>query len=48
MIQGIGLGIGINRQRFGSGGTPPSPLFSTTQWQLLTVTFWNNITDTWN
>jgi|Laugresp1bdmlbsn_1035097.scaffolds.fasta_scaffold05469_3 hypothetical protein len=46
MIQGIGIGIGINRQRFGSGGTPTS--FSTTEWQLLNTINWENITDTWN
>jgi hypothetical protein len=41
----VGLGIGIGRNRFGtSGGVTP---FATDQWQLLTVTFWNNITDTW-
>jgi len=43
---GIGIGIGIGRNRFSGVSTPPSG-FSTTQWQLLTVTFWNNITDTW-
>jgi len=40
---GIGIGIGINRNRF--GGVAP---FSLGQWQLLTRTFWNNITTTWN
>jgi len=42
----VGFGIGIGRNRFGiSGGAAP---FATEQWQLLTTTFWNNITDTWN
>jgi len=41
----VGFGIGIGRNRFVSGGVTPA--FSTTQWQLLTITFWNNITDTW-
>ena len=42
-----GIGIGINRNRYGSSSTPPSS-FSTTQWQLLTTITWENITDTWN
>jgi hypothetical protein len=37
----IGIGIGIGRNRFGAS-------FATIQWQLLTTTSWNNITDTWN
>jgi hypothetical protein len=41
----VGFGIGIGRNRFGTSGVTP---FATDQWQLLTVTFWNNITDTWN
>lgn len=46
MKMGIGIGVGINRNFYGSG--EPTPSFATTQWQLLTTTFWDNITDTWN
>jgi hypothetical protein len=43
---GVGIGIGVARNRVSGGVTPPSG-FATTQWQLLTVTNWNNITETW-
>jgi hypothetical protein len=43
----IGIGIGINRHRYGSSSTPSGD-FATTQWQLLTTITWENITDTWN
>ena len=42
----IGLGVGVGRQRFATGGVTP-PNFATTQWQLIT-TQWQLITDTWN
>jgi hypothetical protein len=41
----IGIGIGINRQRFVSSGTP-ALTFSTTQWQLIT-TQWQDINEGW-
>ena len=44
----VGIGVGIGRQKFGSGGIPPTPTFATTQWQLQTSTFWENIIETWN
>jgi hypothetical protein len=40
----IGIGIGINRNRFGSAG---EAAFASTQWQLIT-TNWESITTTWN
>jgi hypothetical protein len=41
----VGIGIGINRQRFVSSGTPVNT-FSNTQWQLI-VTQWQDITEGW-
>jgi len=41
----IGIGIGLGRRRFASGDA--SPIFATTQWQLITQQ-WQNITTTWN
>lgn len=42
----LGIGVGINRNRFAQGGAVPA--FSGTQWQLLTVQNWENITTNWN
>jgi hypothetical protein len=45
----VGIGIGLLRDRYGSGGSTPPPvlIFSTTQWQLITSNVWNSITQTW-
>lgn len=40
----VGIGIGVGRNRFASGGVPP---FATDQWQLITQQ-WQSITTTWN
>ena len=39
----IGIGVSINKFRYDSLDT-----FRDIQWQLLTTTFWNNITENWN
>jgi hypothetical protein len=39
----IGIGVSINKVRYDS-----IDAFRDVQWQLLTVTFWNNITENWN
>lgn len=43
----IGIGIGVGAIRYGLTPSAPPSGFATAQWQLLTTTFWNNITDTW-
>ena len=45
---GIGIGVGISRDRYGSSSITPPSGFATTQWPLLTTTTWENITETWN
>jgi len=39
----IGIGVSINKVRYDSILD-----FRDVQWQLLTVTFWNDITETWS
>jgi hypothetical protein len=45
MINSIGISIGT--VNVPTNVTPPSG-FATTLWELLTITTWENITDTWN